>query len=168
MRRMADDPQAYSTAQDAIPTPDQAAALLASFMNNESVRQIESLMLTLPQRDLHTASVLHGGMMARAIMIEAGTVLTGALMDIPNICIVVGDITVTTDSGPTRFTGCNILTASPGRKRIGVAHSDTWWVMLLRTDASTIEDAEDEMTMESDMLQTRRDGIEYERLEVNA
>jgi hypothetical protein len=94
-------------------------------------------------------------MYARTILIPAGTALVGTLTNLDNICIVLGDITVTTDEGSMRLTGYHILPASKGYKRVGLAHSDTYWTTLIHTSHTSVADAEDEMTSESHLLQTR-------------
>jgi hypothetical protein len=123
---------------------------------NHSVAELESLLLTVPQVDLSTSNLIHAGMCARTIFIPAGTVLTGALTNIDNICITSGDITVTTDEGTVRFTGYHVLPATKGNKRAGIAHADTYWTTVWKTDLTDITEIEDEMTCESDMLQSRK------------
>lgn len=126
----------------------------------ESVRAFEAFALTLPQVDLGTRTLVHGRICARGGLIPAGTVLTGALTNFDNICIVLGDITVTTDDGPRRLTGFHMLPAMRGAKRLGHAHADTWWVTLHHTMLTDVSDIEDEMTCESAQLQTRRNLLE--------
>ena len=131
----------------------------------EKVRQLESFVLSLPQVDLKTDHVVFGGMCARTIFIKAGTVITGAQTNIGNLCVMVGDISVTTDEGTKRLTGFHVLSAEAGFKRAGYAHADTYWTTIWPTDLTDIEQIEDEMTEESAMLQTRREGITYEEPE---
>ena len=140
------------------PTPiptDDANSLLAGMPTPESVHRLEDALLQLPQVDLQTQMLVHGGMSARTVFIPAGTVVTGALTNLDNVCVVVGDITATTDAGPRRLTGVNVIPASAGFKRAAVAHADTWWVTLHRTDLTDQQAIEDEMTVEADRLQTR-------------
>lgn len=134
---------------------DQAQDLVAGMPTPEAVRRMEDMLLQMPQIDLHTEQLVHGGMAARTIFIPAGTVLTGALTNIDNLCVAFGDITVTTDDGPKRLTGFNVIPANAGAKRAGVAHSDTWWVTIHRTDLTDLDAIEEEMTAESHRLQTR-------------
>ena len=134
---------------------DQAQALVVGMPTPEAVRRMEDMLLQMPQIDLHTEQLVHGSMAARTIFIPAGTVLTGALTNIDNLCVAFGDITVTTDDGPKRLTGFNVIPANAGAKRAGVAHSDTWWVTIHRTDLTDLDAIEEEMTAESHRLQTR-------------
>jgi hypothetical protein len=147
--------------QTIIPSSDQTIALLGGMPSVEAVRELESHLITLPQVDLGTTHMVHGGMYARTIRIPAGTVLTGALTNCDNICILCGDITVTTDDGPQRLTGYHVIPAKAGAKRVGATHADTWWTTLWPTALTDVDDIENELTDESDLLQTRRSCIEY-------
>ena len=141
---------------ESTPIPiDDANSLLAGMPTPESVHRLEDALLQLPQVDLQTQMLVHGGMSARTIFIPGGTVLTGALTNLDNVCVVVGDITVTTDAGLRRLTGVNVLPALAGAKRAGIAHDDTWWITLHRTDLTDPQAIEDEMTGEAYRLQTR-------------
>jgi hypothetical protein len=142
--------------QTIIPSSDQTIALLGGMPSVEAVRELESHLITLPQVDLGTTHVVHGGMYARTIRIPAGTVLTGALTNCDNICILCGDITVTTDDGPQRLTGYHVIPAKAGAKRVGATHADTWWTTLHHTAMTDLADLENEMTDENAGLSSRR------------
>ena len=120
------------------------------------VRRLEQALAVLPQVDVQPQLVVHGKLAARTIFIPAGTILTGVLTNCDNVCVVCGDITVTTDEGPRRLTGYNILSAKAGSKRAGVAHSDTWWTTIHHTMLVDPVDIENEMSDEADQLQSRR------------
>lgn len=121
----------------------------------DAVCQLEAALLQLPQADIGTWHLVHGGLSARTILIPAGTALTGALTNIDNVCIVSGDITVTTDEGAKRLTGFHVVPALAGSKRVGFAHADTWWTTMHCTDLTNVADIEDEMTSEAASLGTR-------------
>lgn len=140
---------------------DTLPALFTGMPDPEAVRALERTLADLPQVDLQTLHLVHGGMYARTIFIPAGTVLTGALTKQDNVCVVFGDITVTTDEGTQRLTGFHVLPAKAGAKRAGVAHSDTWWTTLMTTEHTEVADIEQQMTDEADLLQTNRTGIEF-------
>jgi hypothetical protein len=131
--------------------PDAETALA----QESRVRQLEGVLLGMPQVDLSTTTLLHGGMCTRTIFIPAGVALTGAKTNKANVCILQGDITVTTDAGPRRLTGFHVIAADAGLKRAGYAHADTYWTTVWPTEADSQEAAEDEMTAESAQLQTR-------------
>lgn len=138
---------------DGAPTPDK-------------VRELEKHILEMPQIDLQTSHVIHNGMCARTFFLPAGTIVTGALTNIGNIVIFSGDITVTTDEGPKRLTGYHVIRAGAGFKRAGIAHADTYVTTTWPTDKTEIAEIEDEMTSESALLQTRREGIVYAKPEL--
>ena len=142
--------------------PSVVEDAFARMPDPESVRRLEDHLLTLPQVDFQTSHVIHEGICSRTILIPAGAALTGAQTNLPNICIVSGDITVTTDDGPKRLTGYHVLSAEAGFKRAGVAHADTYWTTIWKSDLTDIRELEDEMTDESHMLQTRRPEIVFE------
>lgn len=121
-----------------------------------AVSTLENFLLTFPQTDLGTRSLVHGGMCARTILIPARTILTGALTNLDNVSVVYGDITVTTDEGAQRLTGFHVLPAKAGAKRAGVAHADTYWTMVWPTELTDLEEIENEITTESGKLQTRQ------------
>jgi hypothetical protein len=140
-----------------------ASELIPSGMPDpDLVRKAEAFILTLPQVDLQTRHEIHAGVSTRAIFVPAGTHVTGAQTNLDNTCIVFGDITVTTDEGPKRLTGFHVIKAKAGAKRYGVAHADTWWITVHHTTLTDQKAVENEMTIEADMLQTRRDGIVYQ------
>lgn len=144
-------------------SPDKARNMLKAMPDPASVRQFEKLSLQLPQLKLETTHVIHGGLCARTIFIPAGTVLTGAELEVDTVCIVAGDITVTTDDGVKRLTGHHVLPAVKSNKRIGITHTDTHWTMIFKTDMERVEDVEKQMTREHDRLQTRKTAQSFEQ-----
>jgi hypothetical protein len=125
----------------------------------EEAKAFEQALKTLEQINLPTHHLIHGKMYARTIFVPAGTALTGVLTKLDNICIVIGDISVTTDDGVVRLTGYNIIPATKGYKRVGYAHADTYWTTLIPTENTTVEEIENEMSEESHLLQSRQNAI---------
>lgn len=132
----------------------------------DAVCRLEQAILQGPQIDLRTEHVLSGGVYARTIFIPAGTALTGATHKKDHVNVVCGDISVTTDEGVKRITGYHVLPSKAGIKRAGIAHADTVWTTLCKTDLTDIEDIEDELVEESARLQTRIQAIEKEQFEL--
>lgn len=140
---------------DGFMVPEVLPAVFSGMPSPERVRELEAEMLKQPQMLLDTSMIAHGRMAARTIFIPAGTLLTGVEINHPNICVVSGDITVTTDKGPQRLTGFHVLPASAGFKRAGMAHADTWWTCLWHTDLTDPVEIENDMSPEAEKLQTR-------------
>ncbi len=123
----------------------------------ETVRRFETEALKHPQVPIRTEHTFHAGLYARTILIPAGVVLTGALIKIPTLLIVHGDVQVTTSEKPIRLTGYTVLEGAAGRKQAFVALTDTHLTMLFATTAPTLEAAEAEFTDETALLLSRRE-----------
>lgn len=137
------------------PATADAVAVAARQGMRESIEKLEEMILQVPQIDLNTTHELAGEVYARTIFIPAGTVLTGAAHNKDHVNVMFGDITVSTDDGMKRLTGYHVLPTKAGMKRVGFAHRDTCWTTVCHTKLTDIEAIEDEMTDESDKLQTR-------------
>lgn len=120
------------------------------------VRQAEDRLINLPQVPLETRHTLHAGMYARTITIPAGCVITGALIKIPTLLIVDGHCEVFTGRDTAVLNGYHVLQAEAHRKQVFLAYTDTKLTMIFPTQATTVEQAENEFTDEADMLLTRR------------
>lgn len=152
---------------DLVPLPDTPT--------REQIERLERFML---DAEGHGAAVpidtwhhFADGLVARTILIPAGTCLTGAphLAEHLNVCH--GDITVWTERGMRRLTGYHVLSSLPGAKRVGHAHADTYWTTVhcnphnLR-DVAALEDA---LVESPERLQRRRGlAIEHNQPEVIA
>jgi hypothetical protein len=87
------------------------------------------------------------GLYARKMLIPKGTVLTGAIHKTEHLCIISGDITVTTDDGVKRISDAHaILSSKPGAKRAGFAHEDTYWTTVHATDETDLDKLVEELT----------------------
>jgi hypothetical protein len=121
-----------------------------------AVYAVEEDVLKCEQVEITTLHEFHAGMYARTIVIPADVILTGALIKIPTLLILSGDVTIMIDGARTRLTGYGVIPAADGRKQVFIAHSDTHLTMIFKTEATTIEEAENEFTDEADRLITRR------------
>ncbi len=122
----------------------------------DKVCHIESVLMAQPQCKIATHHVLHGGLYARTIRMEAGCVLAGALIKINTTLIISGAVTAYVDGRGVDFFGYNVIPASAGRKQVFYAHIDTDMTMLFPTDAFSVEEAEEEFTDETDALFSRK------------
>lgn len=121
----------------------------------DRVRAFEAQALALPQVDIATHHVIHGGMYARTICIPAGVVLTGAQIKLATVLIVSGHVRVTVGEETRELEGYHVLAASAGRKQAFLALADTHLTMVFPSRAACVEDAEREFTDESDRLFSR-------------
>ena len=107
------------------------------------------------------------GLVARTILIPAGTCLDGAPHKAEHLNVCHGDITVWTEAGMRRLTGYHVLPSLPGAKRVGVAHADTHWTTVHcnpgnERDIAALEDA---LVHGADRLQSRRFGLAHRKQE---
>ncbi|HNB45147.1 MAG TPA: hypothetical protein PLL72_13180 [Burkholderiaceae bacterium] len=136
--------------------------LLPGAPTREQIVRFEELLLQAEAQghgvELGTWHHFADGLVARTILIPAGTVLTGAAHKAEHLNIAVGDITVWTEAGMRRLTGHHVLPSQPGAKRVGYAHADTWWTTVHANpknerDVSVLEDT---LVEDSGRLQSRR------------
>ena len=133
------------------------AELIAS-KAREQIEQAEQALLTFPQVVLETWHHFADGLVARTIMIPAGTVLTGAVHKAEHLNVCFGDIDVMTDAGMQRLTGYHVIPSLPGTKRIGRTFADTLWttVHLNPGNERDIAKLEDALVEDAHRLQSRR------------
>lgn len=125
----------------------------------ERVRTLESQAALQPQIELPTHHQIHAGTYSRTIMIPAGAMITGAHIRIATTLIVSGDCIAYIGDETIRISGHKVIAASAGRKQAFVALSDTHLTMSFATQATTIEQAEEEFTDESHLLISRSSGL---------
>jgi hypothetical protein len=144
-----------------------AMAVLPVQPTREQIERLEAGLLDLEAAGhgvvLDTWHHFAEGLVARTIMIRAGTCLTGAAHREEHLNICHGDITVWTEAGMRRLTGHHVLPSMPGAKRVGLAHVDTYWttVHLNPDNGRNIDAIEDRLTHESGRLQGRRLGLPH-------
>lgn len=121
------------------------------------VFELEAYTGAMLQAEIATHHVLHGGLYARTVLIPAGVIITGALVEVATTMIVSGDCTVSLGDGRfQRYAGHHVLPASAHRKQAFLAHADTHLTMVFATDAQSVEEAEDAFTQEADRLVSRQ------------
>lgn len=130
--------------------------------SREQVERFEGELLALEGQGhgvaLDTWHHFAEGLVARTILIPAGTCLTGAAHKSEHLNICHGDITVWTEHGMQRLTGYHVLPSFPGAKRVGQAHADTYWTTVHTNPNNERDVAAIENTLldNPDCLQSRR------------
>ena len=121
---------------------------------------VQSELLKLPQIEVHTDHVLHGGIYTRTIRMKPGTYVMGAHYKVSTTVILAGNLWAYVGQGWKQFTGYNVIPASKGRKQLfATPYENTEEAMItmsFRTDAKTVEQAENEMTDEAELLMSRQ------------
>lgn len=122
----------------------------------DRVRQVEAIAATKPQVSVNVNHFLFAGMYVRTCTIPPRVMITGALVKIPTILVVNGDVLIYIGvEEPKRVTGYHVLTAEANRKQIFVGIEPTELTMLFPSDAKTVKQAEEQFTDEWRLLTTR-------------
>lgn len=119
------------------------------------IQAFQEFHATLPQIEIVTEHILHGGVYTRTIRLAPETVLVGALVKIPTTLLILGETKVFTGDGWIHLGGFHVIPARAGRKQIFVTIAETTITMIFRTDAETVEAAEEEFTSEHEALMSR-------------
>lgn len=119
------------------------------------VNGVEAKMRSMPQLDIRTEHILHAGMYARTVRLDAGVAIVSVLIKVPTVLTVNGKCKVFAGEW-CDFDGYHVLPANAGRKMIYVTIEPTQITMVFPSKAKTIEEAEREFTNESDMLISRQ------------
>lgn len=127
-----------------------------STSNVEKVLALEVFTKQLPQVDIPTQHIIHGGMYARTIMIPPGVLLTGVLIKLATLVIINGDVLVYVGDQSKRMTGYNIFAASAHRKQAFVTETETVVTMIFPTHSKSVQEAEAEFTDDQESLMSHK------------
>ena len=116
-------------------------------VSREQIERLEGEMLRMEQLPIQTNHYFAPGLYARQIVIKAGTLLTGKVHKTEHLNACTGDMTVWTEEGMRRFTGRHLVVSRPGTKRVGLAHTDTIWMCMHKTDESDL------VKLEADLIE---------------
>jgi len=91
---------------------------------------------------------------------KPGTYVMGAHYKVSTTVILAGNLWAYVGQGWKQFSGYNVIPASKGRKQLfATPYENTEEAMItmsFRTDAKTVEQAENEMTDEAELLMSRQ------------
>lgn len=122
----------------------------------EMINRAEAKMRARPQLQLKTEHILHAGMYARTVRLEARVAIVSVLIKVPTILTVNGKCKVFAGESWHNFDGYRVVAAEAGRKMIYVTLSPTEITMVFPSQAKTVEEAEREFTDDSDLLLSRQ------------
>jgi hypothetical protein len=111
-----------------------------------SVMRLEAEISKRKQVECPVWNFFAPGLYARQMKIPKGVVLTGAVHKTEHLCIVSGDLNVSTDEGVRRITSLQYLMVSrPGAKRAGYAHEDTFFTTVHATTETDLDKLVEEL-----------------------
>ena len=121
-----------------------------------AVTRLETAFKELPQIPLVTTHILHAGIYSRTITVPKGVTITGALIKRSTILNIVGHGVAYIGEETIQLEGSHVLTARAPRKQAFHAISDLHITMAFATNATTVEEAEEEFTDEAHLLCSRQ------------
>lgn len=128
------------------------------------ILELQRQMLAMPQAEVPSQFKQGAGIAAKTILLRKDTMAIGGLHKFDNMNIIHrGDITVTTDGAPVRYTVTDfpiIVVAPPCTKRAVFAHEDTYWTSLHVTDLTTEDEVRDEFIEKNEAEAIKRIGGE--------
>ena len=129
--------------------------------SKETIQQavdIEDFSRGHEQVDIATNHVIHAGIYTRTICVPAGVMITGALIKIPTIVTVSGHcIVLVGDDDSLVIDGFKVLPSYSNRKQVFIAKEDTYISMAFKTQAKTVDEAEQEFTDDFEYLKSRNE-----------
>ncbi len=120
--------------------------------------RVHEALLQVADVEIATEHVLHGGMYARTIRLEAGVAMVGSLIKRATVLIIHGSVSLLAGDELVDLEGYNVLPGFPGRKGLFVTRGPVEMTMIFPTQAATVEEAENEVFAEADILMSRKDG----------
>ena len=124
----------------------------------DKLSKAQEILLSCPQVPIATEHLFHGGMYARTVRLIPGVWMIGSRIRLATTLIVHGDCTVIIGDESVELTGYNVIPGCAGRKQLFLTHGPVEMTMIYPTALATVKEAEDEVFVEADGLQSRRDG----------
>lgn len=102
-----------------------------------------------------TQHTLHSGIYSRTLFMPKGSVVAGVIIQVPTTLILSGKMAVYIGEEVKHIDGYNVITTLGNRKQVVYAIEDSYATLLFKTNAKTIDEAEQDMTAEYDRLMSR-------------
>ena len=124
--------------------PEFAVAPQPTMRDKVCALQVE--VSKLPQYEPVTKHTFHAGMYCREVWRAAGVLVIGKVHKKEHFYVIIsGTVVITTDAGVQRITGPQVLCSKPGTKRAVYSETEALCMTFHRTDAVTVEQAEEEL-----------------------
>lgn len=114
------------------------------------ISALHERMAAVEQVEIRHEETLAYGLYTRTIFIPKGVLLMGKIHKKPCVNIVLsGDISIATETGEIRAQGGYMVTSPAGMQKVGLAHEDTVFVNVFRTNETDITKIEADLIAES-------------------
>ena len=121
-------------------------AVVQSAESRQAVEALQVELSKMPQVELPTEHLFHGGMYCRQLFQPAGSLVVGKVHKKEHFFIVVqGTVAINGDGETLLCTAPFMLTSKPGTKRALYAETDVVYMTIHRADSTTVEAVEDEL-----------------------
>jgi len=121
-------------------------ATLPATPSLEQILDLERAIAAAPQAEHFTGHYFADGVYGRALLIKAGTALTGKMHRQRHLNFLMeGTIRVWTEQGMKDLEAPQIIISEPGTKRVGYAYTDVIWVTVHATDKTDLDEIEAEV-----------------------
>lgn len=122
------------------------SAIAQSAESRQAVEALQVELSKMPQVELPTEHIFHGGMYCRQLFQPAGSLVVGKVHKKEHFFMVVqGTVAITGDGETLLYTAPFMLTSKPGTKRALYAETDVVYMTIHRADSTTVEAVEDEL-----------------------
>ena len=122
------------------------SAVVQSAESRQAVEALQVELSKMPQVELPTEHIFHGGMYCRQLFQPAGSLVVGKVHKKEHFFMVVqGTVAITGDGETLLYTAPFMLTSKPGTKRALYAETDVVYMTIHRADSTTVEAVEDEL-----------------------
>lgn len=122
------------------------SAVVQSAESRQAVEALQVELSKMPQVELPTEHIFHGGMYCRQLFQPAGSLVVGKVHKKEHFFMVVqGTVAITGDGKTLLYTAPFMLTSKPGTKRVLYAETDVVYMTIHRADSTTVEAVEDEL-----------------------
>lgn len=101
--------------------------------SREKILALEAELSKLPQLPPEARPVRHifaPGVYLREIFLPPGACVTGRIHRFDHACMVLGDLTIYSQEGLKRITGCETFVSTAGVKRAVFVHAPTWFTTI--------------------------------------
>ena len=138
---------------EALATHNTMPATAAEYL--DKICAVEQKVRGMKQITVQTEHVLHAGMYARTVRLDANVLIVGVMIKLPTMLVVHGAAWVFAGDKWYAIEGYNVIPASAGRKQMYITTAPTEITMLFPTKAKTVQEAEMEFTDEAESLLSR-------------
>jgi hypothetical protein len=116
----------------------------------EKIMLIEKKLELLPQLEMQYHHSFNGGIYLRTLYAPKGALMTSYIYRKDHQCIVSkGVVSYRSEVMGGKIVGPYIFTANAGSKRVVYCHTDMVWTTAIKTDATNVEDAMDDIYLSS-------------------